>query len=107
MIRIPFSLPCKALGLAAWLAASALGSAQAQQAPAPAPGTAETAEEKVRRENDLKVLEDAMAASAEAQRRLEAEIEEIKTDRARLNTALIDTAARVRNTEDRIRSLEQ
>lgn len=110
MIRF-HSFPLRrAFGLAACMAA-ALGSAQAQQAPAPAPAQPaimpETAEEKARRENDLKVLEDAMAANAEARKRLEAEIEEIKSDRAKLNAALIDTAGRVRGTEDRIRALEQ
>ncbi len=113
-------LDLKALGLATWMAAFALGSAaEAQQAPAPSQGApkaapqgapqgaAETAEEKARRENDLKLLEEAMAASAEARRRLEAEIEGIKSDRAKLNAALIETADRVRGTEDRIRALEQ
>ncbi len=113
MICCNFLPTRKALGLATWLAVIALGPAQAQQAPAPAPVAAppqpgaETAEEKARRENDLKVLEEAMAASAEARRRLEAEIEGLKTDRAKLNAALIDTAARVRGTEDRIRALEE
>jgi septal ring factor EnvC (AmiA/AmiB activator) len=110
MIRFNFPLSRKAAGLAAWLAAAALGPAQAQQAPAAAPpaqGVTETAEERARRENDLKVLEEAMAANAEARRRLEAEIEEIRSDRAKLNAALIETAGRVRGTEDRIRALEQ
>jgi murein hydrolase activator len=107
MSRINFFPSCKALGLAAWMAVSALGLAQAQQAPAAAPATAETADEKAKRESDLKLLEEAMAASAEARRRLEAEIEEMKSDRARLNAALIDTAGRVRGTEDRTRALEQ
>lgn len=106
---------CRALGLAAWMTSLALGCAHAQQgptsvpsqpAPQPQPG-AETAEQKAQRERDLKVLEGAMAASAEAKRRLETEIAEIRTDRAKLNTALIDTADRVRGTEDRIRALEQ
>ncbi|RDI53648.1 septal ring factor EnvC (AmiA/AmiB activator) [Microvirga subterranea] len=109
-----FNLPptCRALGLAAWMTSLALGFAQAQQ-PAPAAGQpasqpgGETAEQKAQRERDLKVLEEAMAASAEAKKRLEAEIGEIKTDRAKLNTALIETAERVRGTEDRIRGLEQ
>jgi len=98
-----------ALGLAAWIAASALGFAQAQTAPAPAQlaPAQESADEKARREGDLKALEEAMAASAAARRRLEAEIEEMKSDRARLNAALIDTAGRVRGTEDRARVLEQ
>ncbi|MBM6595444.1 murein hydrolase activator EnvC family protein [Microvirga pudoricolor] len=79
------------------------------QTPAPAVGasTTETAEQKARREGDLRKLEEAMAASAEARRRLEAEIAEIRTDRAKLNTALIETADRIRGTEDRTRGLEQ
>lgn len=99
----------KALGLAAWMASSLLGGAYAQQMPAPAPARpgAETAEQKAQRESDLRVLEEAMAANAEARRKLEAEIADIRTDRARLNTALIETAERVRGTEDRIRGLEQ
>jgi murein hydrolase activator len=108
-----FTLPptCRSLGLAACLAALALGAAGAQQGTAPAanpsPPGAETAEQKAQRERDLKVLEEAMAASVEAKRRLEAEIADIRTDRARLNTALIETASRIRGTEDRIQGLEQ
>ncbi|PVE22379.1 hypothetical protein DC522_21610 [Microvirga sp. KLBC 81] len=112
MIRSRTVLPRRALGLATLLlAVSALGPVQAQQAPAPAAGTSlvapETLEEKQKRQNDLKVLEDAMAANAEAQKRLQAEINEIRTDRAKLNATLIETAGRVRDTEDRIRGLEQ
>ncbi|HLM38330.1 MAG TPA: peptidoglycan DD-metalloendopeptidase family protein [Microvirga sp.] len=104
MSRINLFPSCRALALAAWMA-SGLGLAQAQPAPAAAP--AETADEKAKRESDLKALEEAMAASAAARRRLEAEIDEMKSDRARLNAALIDTAGRVRGTEDRARALEQ
>ncbi|MFC4173782.1 murein hydrolase activator EnvC family protein [Microvirga sp. GCM10011540] len=90
------------------MASFSLGVAHAQQAPAAQaqPG-AETAEQKAQRERDLRILEEAMAASAEARKRLEAEIAEIQTDRAKLNTALIETANRTRATEDRIRALEQ
>ena len=103
---MPFSR--KALGLAVWMVAASLSPAGAQQQPAaPLAVPAETAEEKARREQDLKVLEEALAANAEARRRLEAEIESVKADRAKLNTALIDTAERMRGTEDRIRGLEQ
>jgi septal ring factor EnvC (AmiA/AmiB activator) len=111
MIRSKSTLPCRALGLAALLAVSALGPVRAQQTPAPAAGAPavapETLEEKQRRQNDLKVLENAMNASAEAQKRLQAEIEDIKTDRAKLNATLIETASRTRDIEDRIRGLEQ
>ncbi|MGO4574081.1 murein hydrolase activator EnvC family protein [Microvirga sp. 2TAF3] len=111
MTRITLSLPRRAFGFAAWLVVFTLGAAQAQQAPAPASAVPqvppETVEQKAQREKDLKTLEEAMAASAEARRKLEAEIAEIGTDRAKLNAALIETAGRVRLTEDRIRDLEQ
>ncbi|HEV2557079.1 MAG TPA: peptidoglycan DD-metalloendopeptidase family protein [Microvirga sp.] len=81
--------------------------APAQLGPAPAlRPSVEVLDEKARREGDLKVLEEAMAASAEAKRKLEAEVAEVQGDRARLNAALIDTAARARQAEDRMRALE-
>jgi septal ring factor EnvC (AmiA/AmiB activator) len=93
--------------LAMLLAGLAAGPARAQE---PAPGnpekTAETAEQKAKREADLKALEAAMNASAEARQKLEAEIAEIRTDRAKLNASLIETAERERSTEDRIRAIE-
>ncbi|MBZ6079201.1 murein hydrolase activator EnvC family protein [Microvirga puerhi] len=111
MIRFPSPLPRKALGLAVCSMFLALGAVQAQQAQPPAPTAPavppETVEQKNQREKDLKVLEEAMAASAEARRRLETEVAAIGADRAKLNAALIDTAGRVRATEDRIRDLEQ
>src|SRR3712207_2518202 len=107
MIRFKSPFSRKVLGLAAWTVAASLSPAGAQQ-PAPAPAApAESAEEKARREQDLKVLEEAITANAEARRRLEAEIESIRADRAKLNAALIETAERTRGTEDRIRGLEQ
>jgi murein hydrolase activator len=110
MIRFKLSFSRKVIGLAAWMVAASLGPVGAQpQTPAPAAPSpqGETAEQKARREQDLKVLEEAISANAEARRRLEAEVESIKADRAKLNTALIETAERVRGTEDRIQGLEQ
>ena len=110
MIRFKFSFSRKVIGLAAWMVAASLGPVGAQQqTPAPvAPSLqGETAEQKARREQDLKVLEEAISANAEARRRLEAEVESVKADRAKLNAALIETAERVRGTEDRIQGLEQ
>ena len=110
MIRFKFSFSRKVIGLAAWMVAASLGPVGAQQqTPAPvAPSPqGETAEQKARREQDLKVLEEAISANAEARRRLEAEVESVKADRAKLNAALIETAERVRGTEDRIQGLEQ
>lgn len=65
------------------------------------------AEEKARREADLKAVEGALAGSTEAQRQLEREIAEIKLDRARLSAALIEASRRAQATEERIRALEQ
>jgi septal ring factor EnvC (AmiA/AmiB activator) len=111
MPRFTFLPSPIAAAFAAWMAAFPVSLALAQPAAAPAQGAVqiapETAEEKARREKDLKVLEEAMAANAELRRKLESEIEGIKTDRAKLNAALIDTAGRVRGAEDRIRGLEQ
>ncbi len=111
MVRFDSFPSRKALSFAACLAVFVLGPVWAQQAPAPVSGvpqvSPETEEEKKKRQNDLKVLEEAMNASAESQRRLAAEIEAIRTDRAKLNATLIETASRVRDTEDRIRGLEQ
>ncbi|HEV2605083.1 MAG TPA: peptidoglycan DD-metalloendopeptidase family protein [Microvirga sp.] len=107
MIRcLPLSV--QALATAAWLgAASAAAFAQAPAPGDPSQRPTETAEEKARRERDLKAVNDAMALSAETRRRLEAEIAEIRTDRVRLSTALIETAARLRATEERVRSVEE
>jgi septal ring factor EnvC (AmiA/AmiB activator) len=96
----------RALLACAGLTLAGAGRAQEAARP-PAPAPKETAEDKARREGDLKALQEALAASAEARRRFEAEIADIKTDRAKLNVALVDTAAKVRATEDRTRALEQ
>jgi murein hydrolase activator len=96
--------------IAVALTTMVLALAEAQERP-PASEPAEqkaaaTVDEKTRRENDLKSLEEALAASADARRRLEAEIAEIRSDRAKLNTALIAAAERFRSAEDRVRTLE-
>ena len=72
--------------------------------PAPA---GEVAAEKARRERELRAIEDAVAANAEARRRLDAEAAELRTDRARLNAALIAATERARAAEERIGGVEQ
>ena len=66
--------PLKALSLALSLTAMLAGSAVAQQAPAPGAGPAqavpETAAEREKRQNDLKVLEEAMNANVAAHKPL-------------------------------------
>ena len=66
-----------------------------------------TAAEKARREQELQSLEEALEANEEARTRLEQEMAGIRGDRARLNQALLDAAARAQDAEERIRGLEQ
>jgi septal ring factor EnvC (AmiA/AmiB activator) len=91
-----------ALGFAAMalLAASALAfpqSAFADPAP-PEPNS----DDKAKQEMQLRGVEDTMRASEEQRRRIEADIETIRADRARLNAALIDTTAKVQEAERQI-----
>src|SRR4051794_3325324 len=101
-------------GLALLLGLAFAAPAGSQEAPgarvAPdAPGSAapESAAEKAKREAELKAAQEALAAAAEAQRKLEREINELKADRAKLNAALIDGTRRMRATEERVAALEQ
>ena len=66
--------------------------------PKPDPNAAETAAEKAQtREEDLKALRGrASRRTPRPARKLDAEIAAIRTDRAKLNAALIETAERVR-----------
>ncbi len=63
--------------------------------------------EKERRAESLRTLEAAMAASAEARSRLEREVAELKGDRVKLNTALLDAARKAQEAEGRISALEE
>jgi septal ring factor EnvC (AmiA/AmiB activator) len=57
------------------------------------------AEDKATQEMQLRGVEDTMRASEEQRRRIEADIETMRADRARLNAALIDTTAKVQDAE--------
>ncbi len=85
----------------------ALFLALATPAVAQAPPEPPAAEERQRKAEELKRLQEALDASAAARRGLEAEIGELKTDRARLAAALVDTSARVRAAEERAGGLER
>jgi septal ring factor EnvC (AmiA/AmiB activator) len=102
-MRSPALLACAVLVCAV----AGTSSAQAPRLGDPARRAVETAEEKARREAELKALADAMSASGEARKRLETEAARLAADRAALATGLIDTARRVSETEDRIRGAEQ
>lgn len=92
----------------AGMAVLSLVPAHAQQTPDPgSQNTSTTPEDKTAREGELKALEQSMAVSDESRRKLEAEANGIKEDRAKLNTALIETADRIRSAEEHIQTLEQ
>jgi len=79
---------CLGLGLA-W------GPAAAQDKP----------DEKARRE--LQAVQESLARAAESRRRLEADIAELKVDRSKLATALVQTTGQVHAAEERMTALEQ
>ena len=85
------------------------GAARAQTVPSAMQSSsqADQADDKARREAELRQLEEELAASGESRRRLEAEIGELKGDAARLGAELIDTAERTRAAEERTQAVEQ
>ncbi|MCP8940695.1 peptidoglycan DD-metalloendopeptidase family protein [Alsobacter sp. SYSU M60028] len=107
----PRSFPPKppmlaALGLALALAA-APAAAQQKQKPLTPEEIAERAAEKATRALELEETQRVLQGSGEARARLDAEVAELRGDRARLNAALIDTTGRLRSTEARISAIEQ
>ncbi len=88
--------------LAAWLGlALPFAAVAAQDKPAPAvPASLE------QRDQELKDARDAQAKSADTEATLKREIEEIGTDRRKLNQSLIDTAARSRDLEAKVAATE-
>ena len=88
------------------LAALCAVQAPAQTAP-PQPSSTSRPPDRASRETELRAIEDTLSASAEQRRKIEAEIDGLKADRARLNAALIDTANRVRASEGRVSAVEK
>jgi septal ring factor EnvC (AmiA/AmiB activator) len=66
------------------------------------PVAAAKSDDKATQEMQLHGVEDTMRASEDQRRRIEADIETIRADRARLNAALIDITAKVQDTERQI-----
>ena len=89
-------------GAGLWLAALTLGAA-GQGA---APDDPARADEKARREETLRAVEEALSGSAEARQRLEREVAAIRGDRAALNERLIATTRAVQEAEERVRAVE-
>jgi murein hydrolase activator len=81
----------------ALLAALALGSSQSAFADSIVPNV--KGDDKATPEMQLRGVEDTMRASEDQRRRIEADIQSIRADRARLNAALIDTTAKVQDAE--------
>lgn len=69
--------------------------------------TAEIAAERAGREQELRAVEAAAAANADARRRLDAEIAELRTDRVKLKAALLAATERARASEERIGAVEE
>ncbi|KQP34176.1 hypothetical protein ASF27_00965 [Methylobacterium sp. Leaf102] len=78
------------------------------KSPAAEPDAVQKAvEEKNRRAENLKRIEEALAASTGTRAQLEAEITSIGGDRAKFNTALLDATRQAQATEDRMTRLEE
>jgi septal ring factor EnvC (AmiA/AmiB activator) len=84
------------------LAVSLFASVTSAQVAEPAPRAAE----KETRRMELEAAERLLRAAGEAKVRLDAEVADLRTDRARLNGALIETTGRLRATETRITAVE-
>jgi septal ring factor EnvC (AmiA/AmiB activator) len=81
----------------------------AETAPSPATGTGSAAaasdpksRELADRRTELRGLEETIDAAEARQRKLEADLEGVRTDRARLNAALIETTGKIRQAETRV-----
>lgn len=90
-----------ALALVLFAAPAARGQTPPPQAPAAKP------DDQASRQTELRGLEDTMRASEEQRRRIEADVESIKADRARLSAALIETTAKVQDNERQANAANQ
>jgi septal ring factor EnvC (AmiA/AmiB activator) len=89
-------------------AASLLVQAEAETpAPADAEAAQRASEERDRRAENLKRVQDALAASASQRAQFESEIATIGSDRAKLDAALVDAGRQAQATEDRLSRLEE
>jgi septal ring factor EnvC (AmiA/AmiB activator) len=83
--------------------AAGLSAASAQ---APLPPTSAQAVQKSEREKELELLRRDLQLSREREAKLKAEIDRIKNDRAKLNKALVDSAAAARTLEAKMTATE-
>ena len=87
---------CAGAGVSAALLSAVSG---AFADPAPPPPRAATDQQRANKEIELKGVEDTLRQSEDQRRSIEAEIESVRADRARLSAALIDTTAKVQDAE--------
>ena len=99
-LRAVLSAACLSLGVQLGL----MGQGWAQAAPPVAP---EASPELTTRQLELRSVEDTLRESDAQRRKLEADVEGLRSDRARLNAALIETAARAKATEARMSQAER
>jgi murein hydrolase activator len=106
----PAAKPAALLMALAWLAGGLAGGlagpVRAQTTPDPE-ATRRTQEERDRRAQNLKQIQDALAASTSSRTALEAEIAAIGSDRTKLSAALLDAGRQAQATEDRMNRLEE
>jgi septal ring factor EnvC (AmiA/AmiB activator) len=95
-----------ALGALALAATTGCAAAAPAAVPSPAaspasapPAPASPAADEAAQQDRLRGVEDTLRASDEQRRHIEADIESLRADRARLNAALIDTTAKVQDAE--------
>ncbi|MGU3417543.1 murein hydrolase activator EnvC family protein [Methylobacterium sp. D54C] len=107
----PESKPVSRRARAALALLAALSITVAARAETPKPTDPEAIqranEERERRAENLKRVQDALAASAGQRAQFEAEIAAIGSDRAKLDTALLDANRQAQATEDRLSRLEE
>ena len=84
---------------------TAFAFAPVAQSQSPAP--ADPREKLDARQNQLRETRESLRNSEEQKRSLEAEMEIIRNDRARLNSALMETTARTRAAEERVADVEK
>jgi septal ring factor EnvC (AmiA/AmiB activator) len=89
----------------------ALGSGVARAEEAPSPPAAEDTvaheQEKAQRARELDAVREEQRQAAEAEAKLKSEIEAIAEDRSKLNSALINTATRIRALEARLAASDE
>lgn len=97
--------------LPALLLLGALGLASPLRAEPPAPADDEAVQkanaERDRRAENLKRVQDALAASTNQRAQFEAEIAAIGSDRSKLDSALLDAGRQAQATEERLSRLEE